>query len=279
MRKIAVYAFIIPSLVGFLIFFLVPFIGGLVSAFNVNGSFGFENFVRTVNNEAFQLAFKNTLLFLLVCVPLNLILPLLVAIAMKGLGEKGRLFKLSYISPIVVPVASVALFWSLLFAPGGTANQLLSVFGLGEVDLLNSGWAIVALSIIYLWKNLGYMMILYLAGLSEIPASYYESASMDGAGAFRRFFHITLPCLRPTTFFVLVLSVVNGFKIFREIYLIAGPYPNESIYMLQHYMNNAFTRGDYAMLTTGAYLIAVVIIAFLLVMFLLNRRGQKKLED
>jgi len=279
MRKIAVYAFIVPSLIGFLVFFFIPFIGGLVSAFDVNGSFSFGNFIRTVNNEAFLLAFKNTLLFLLVCVPLNMIIPLLVADAIKSLGEKGRLFKLSYISPIVVPVASVALFWSLLFSPGGTANQLLSVFGLGETDLLNSGWTIVALSVVYLWKNLGYMMVLYLAGLSEIPPSYYESASMDGAGVFRRFFYITLPCLRPTTFFVLVLSVVNGFKIFREIYLIAGPYPNENIYMLQHYMNNAFSRGDYPTLTAGAYLIAVIIIAFLLVIFLLNRRRQKKLED
>jgi multiple sugar transport system permease protein len=277
MRKVAVYAFLIPSLVGFLIFFLIPFIGGLSYALDVNGTPGVGNFVRTLNNEAFQLAMANTLLFMAVCVPLNIFLPLFVAMAVRGLGERSRLFKLSYISPIVVPVASVALFWSLLTARGGTMNELLAPFGLGEVDFLNSGLAIFVLALVYLWKNMGYMMILYLAGLSEIPPSYNESAAMDGAGILKRFAFVTLPCLRPTIFFVLVLSVANSFKIFREIFLIAGPYPNERIYMLQHSMNTMFTRGNYPMLTSAAYVIAAVIIAFLLAMFWLNRRAQKKL--
>jgi len=279
MRKAAIYAFIVPSLVGFLIFFLIPFISSLSYAFNDGGSFGFGNFVKTLNNEAFLLALGNTLIFMLICVPLNMILPLLVANMIKSLGEKSRLFKLSYISPMVVPVASVALFWSILFAKNGTANQMLDWLGLGGVDFLNSGWAIAVLALVYLWKNLGYMMILYLAGLSEIPPSYYESASLDGAGGIKRFFYITLPCLRPTIFFVLVLSVVNSFKVFREIYLIAGPYPHESMYMLQHYMNNMFSKGDYPMLTTAAFVIAVLIIAFLLIMFMLNRRAERKLKE
>jgi len=276
MRKAAVYAFIIPSLVGFCIFFLVPFFGGLSYALDVNGSLGFGNFARTLGNEAFQLALQNTMLFLVVCVPLNVFLPLFVAIVINNLGERSRLFKLSYISPIVVPVASVALFWSLLTARGGTMNALLAFVGLGQVDFLNSGWAVFVLAIIYLWKYLGYMMILFLAGLSEIPPSFDESAAMDGAGKVKRFFYITLPCLRPTLFFVFVLSVANSFKVFREIFLIAGPYPNESIYMLQHYMNNMFSRGDYPMLTSAAYITAIIIIAFLLFMFMMNRRAQRK---
>ena len=277
MRKAAVYAFLIPSLAGFCIFFLIPFFGGLSYALNVNGSLGFGNFIRTFGNEAFRLALANTLKFMLVCVPLNVFLPLFAAIAVNSIGERSRLFKLSYISPIVVPVASVALFWSLLSARGGTMNALFAFVGLGQVDFLNSGWAIFVLAVIYLWKNLGYMMILYLAGLNEIPSSYHESAEMDGADKFRRFFYVTLPCLRPTIFFVLVLSVANSFKVFREIFLIAGPYPNESIYMLQHYMNNMFSRGDYPMLTSAAYVTAIIIIAFLLFMFTLNRRAQKKM--
>ena len=123
------------------------------------------------------------------------------------------------------------------------------------------------------------MMILYLAGLSEIPPSLHESAAIDGASIFRRFTHITLPCLRPTVFFVLVLSIVNCFKVFRESYLIAGPYPDDSIYMLQNYMNNMFSRGDYPMLTSAAFIIAAIIIALLLCVFALNRRTQRKLEE
>ncbi|MCL1896336.1 MAG: sugar ABC transporter permease [Clostridiales bacterium] len=277
MRKAAVYSFLIPSFVGFCIFFLIPFFGGLSHAFDVNGSFGAGNFTRTMQNEAFQLALYNTLLFLLVCVPLNVFLPLFTAIAVNSIGERSRLFKLSFISPIVVPVASVALFWSLLTARGGTMGALLSFLGLGEVDFLNSRWAIFVLALIYLWKYLGYMMILYLAGLSEIPRSFSESAAMDGAGWARRLAYVTLPCLRPTIFFVLVLSVANSFKVFREIFLIAGPYPNESIYMLQHYMNNMFSRGDYPMLTAAAYITAAIIIAFLLFLFAMNRSSQKRL--
>ena len=276
MRKAAAFSFIVPSLVGLSIFFLIPFFGGLSYALNINGGFGLDNFVRTLGNEAFRLALRNTLIFMAVCVPLNVFLPLFVAMAVNNLGERSRLFKLTYISPIVVPVASVALFWSLLAARGGTLNELLASFGLGQVDFLNSGWAILVLAIIYLWKYLGYMMILYLAGLSEIPPSYGESAAMDGAGKVKSFFYVTLPCLRPTLFFVLVLSIANSFKVFREIFLIAGPYPNESIYMLQHYMNNMFSRGDYPMLTSAAYITAVIIIAFLLFVFAMNRRAQQK---
>lgn len=279
MRKKAIYAFIIPSLAGFCIFFLIPFIAGLGYALNVNGSFGFENFARTVENQAFQLALGNTLLYMLICVPLIIFLPLFTAIAVKSIGERSRLFKLSYIAPMVVPVASVALFWQILVSPGGTMNQLLAFAGLSDVDFLNSGWAIFVLALIYLWKNWGYMMILYLAGLSEIPPSLHESAAIDGANIFRRFTHITLPCLRPTVFFVLVLSIVNCFKVFRESYLIAGPYPDDSIYMLQNYMNNMFSRGDYPMLTSAAFIIAAIIIALLLCVFALNRRTQRKLEE
>jgi len=137
MRKKAIYAFIIPSLAGFCIFFLVPFISGLWYALDVNGTFGFDNFVRTVENEAFQLALSNTLLYMLICVPLNIFLPLFVASAVKSIGDRSRYFKLSYIAPMVVPVASVALFWQILAAPGGTMNEMLAFVGLGEVDFLN----------------------------------------------------------------------------------------------------------------------------------------------
>ena len=277
MRKKAIYLFLIPSLVGFLIFFLIPFVGSIYYAFDIKGSFGFINFIYTLQNEAFQLALKNTLLFLLICVPLNILLPLLVAIAVKSIGEQGRLFRLAYISPLVVPVASVAIFWSILFAPGGTVNHILGTLGIPETDFLHSGWAVLVVALIFLWKNLGYMMVLYLAGLSEIPSSYYESASMDGAGAFQKFRKITLPCLWPTIFFVLVLSVVNCFKVFREMYLITGAYPNESVYMLQHYMNNMFSNTDYARLTSAAFIITAIIVVFLLFMFRLNRRAQKRL--
>ena len=278
MRRKAVLIFLAPSFIGFLLFFLIPFIGSLYYACNVDGMIGLDNLFNTFQNEAFQLAMGNTLKFMLIAVPLNLLIPLLIAIAVKTLGEKSRLFRLAYISPMVVPVASVALFWKILFSKGGTVNQMFSFLGLGQTDFLHSDAALFVIVVVFLWKNLGYMMVLYLAGLSEIPPSYYESASMDGAVASKKFFHITLPCLRPTIFFVLVLSFINSFKVFREIFLIAGQYPDESIYMLQHYMNNMFEAGDYPRLTTAAFILTFIIVVFLFFMYRLNRRIQKRLE-
>ncbi len=274
MRKKSIYIFLIPSLIGFMIFFLIPFVSSLFYAFNDDGRFSVYNFTYTLQNEAFQLALKNTLLFLLICVPLNLLLPLLVAVAVKSIGEQSRLFRLAFISPLVVPVASVAIFWSILFAPGGTIGRILGLFGIPKTDFLHSGWAVLIVALIYLWKNLGYMMVLYLAGLSEVPTSYYEAASMDGAGGVRKFRSITIPCLWPTIFFVLVLSVVNCFKIFRDTYLITGNYPDESVYMLQYYMNNMFHKTDYGRLTSAAFLITAIIVIFLIIMFRLNRKAQ-----
>jgi multiple sugar transport system permease protein len=123
-----------------------------------------------------------------------------VAIAVKSLGEQSRLFRLAYISPLVVPVASVAIFWSIFFAPGGSVNRILSIFGIPTTDFLHSVWAVFVVAIKYLWENLDYMMVLYLAGLSKIPVSYYEAATMDGAGPFQKFREITVPSLRPTIF-------------------------------------------------------------------------------
>ena len=277
MRKKLIYLFLIPSLTGFLIFFLLPFVSSLYYAFYTDGSFSLYYFTYTLQNQGFQLALKNTLLFLVICVPLNLLLPLLVAVAVKGMGEQSRLFRLAYISPLVVPVASVAIFWSILFAPGGTIGRILSLVGISEIDFLHSGWAVFVVALIYLWKNLGYMMVLYLAGLSEIPRSYYEAASVDGAGAFRKFLGITVPCLWPTIFFVLVMSVVNCFKVFRESFLITGSYPDESVYMLQNYMNNMFRKTDYGRLTSATFLITGIIVSFLILMFYFNTRAQKRL--
>jgi multiple sugar transport system permease protein len=115
-------------------------------------------------------------------------------------------------------------------------------------------------------------MILFLAGLQNIPADYYEAASMDGAGTFRKWYNITLVYLTPTTFFVFIMSIINSFKVFRETYLLAGEYPHESIYMLQHFMNNMFKSLDYQKLTSAAFLMALVIVALVFIFFLVERR-------
>jgi multiple sugar transport system permease protein len=143
---------------------------------------------------------------------------------------------------------------------------------------MKTDWARLVIVIVYLWKNIGYNMVLFLAGLQNIPVEYYESANMDGAGSWRKFTHITLICLTPTSFFIFIMSVINSFKVFRETYLISGAYPHDSIYMLQHFMNNMFSSLDYQKLTSAAFIMAAFIYVIVSVLFVFERRVSRSIE-
>ena len=131
---------------------------------------------------------------------------------------------------------------------------------------------------LYLWKNTGYNMVLFLAGLQNIPQEYYESSEIDGAGGWRKFIHITMVYLTPAAFFIFVISIINSFKVFRETYLISGAYPHDSIYMLQHYMNNMFASLDYQKLTSAAFIMAVFIYVLVLSLYKFERKISNAIE-
>jgi multiple sugar transport system permease protein len=135
-----------------------------------------------------------------------------------------------------------------------------------SIDFINSSSAFHVLIFTYIWKNIGYVMILWIGGLSSISLSIYEAAKVDGAGAIRCFWYITLPGLKSTFFIIFILSLVNSFKVFREAYLISGAYPNESIYMLQHLFNNWFVDLDIQKMCAGATMMAVVFIVIVIFM-------------
>lgn len=143
---------------------------------------------------------------------------------------------------------------------------------------MKSEYAFGVLIIVYLWKNIGYSIILFLAGLQSIPKDYYETADLEGAGTLRQLTGITLVYLTPTMFFVVLMSVLNSFKVFRETYLIAGDYPHDSIYMLQHYMNNGFQSLDLQKLSSAAVVMVLCILLGLSVFFVLERRFRQFTE-
>lgn len=273
--------FLAPSLAGFLIFFLIPFAGGFYYSLldsPVNGSFtGLSNYIGLLSNPVFLKAAVNTLLFTGLCVPLNMLFSLGLALLLDK-GVYGRsILRTAFIIPLVVPVASVVLIWQLLFDMQGSLNGLLHHLGIAGLDWMKSEWARGVVMVVYLWKNTGYNMVLFLAGLQNIPAEYYESAEMDGAGAWRKFRSITFVCLTPTTFFVFIMSIINSFKVFRETYLIAGSYPQDGIYMLQHYMNNMFLSLDYQKLTSAAFIMASFIFLLIILFFKAERRISENL--
>lgn len=261
-------AFLLPSLVGLMGMFLVPTADVVRRSFfsAMGNSFvGFDNYQTVLANRSFRLALSNTGRFLVVCIPLLLALSLAVALLLYRQRRLQDLLRTTYLMPLVVPVTSVVLIIQTVFQKNGLLSALCAAFGKAPVDWLNSEYAFYVLVICYLWKNLGYNVVLWLAGLSAIPASLYEAARMDGATGRQRFRYITLPQLRPTLFMTAVLALINSFKVFREAYLVAGQYPHTSIYMLQHVLSNWFTNLDMQKISAAAVLIMAAILVIVAV--------------
>lgn len=210
-----------------------------------------------------MLAVKNTLRFLGTCIPLLILSSLFLALLIQKTGDRKRGFQAAFLIPMAVPIASVVLFWRLVFDKNGFLNEFLQMFSIAPVDWMNEGTAFAVLVISYLWKNMGYFIVLWLAGLNGIPVTYYEAARVDGANGWKCFFYITLPQLASTFTMITVLAFVNSFKVFREAYLIAGDYPHKSIYMLQHLFNNWFVSLDIQKMSTAAVLLAATISVFI----------------
>ncbi len=265
------FAFVAPSLAGCLLFVVVPFVDALSRSFRqgLDGGFaGFAHYAEIFTNPAFQQAAFNTARFIGLCVPILLVLSLGLALLLTKPVFGRSTLRASFLLPMALPVASVALLWQVLFNVNGLMNNILQGVGLARIDWMRTDWALFCLIVSYLWKNVGYNMVLFLAGLGGISPALYEAASVDGASGIRQFFAITLPCLKPTLFTTTVLALLNSFKAYREAYLVAGNYPQGSIYLLQHTMNNWFTALDIEKLSAAATVTAIVI--FLLVA-LLNR--------
>ncbi len=278
-NRIWLAIFIGPSVAGFLVFYLLPYILGIYYSF-IDNAFsrnfvGVANYIQLFQSESFRKAASNTLFFTGICVPSIMLISLMLALLINKDIHFRNVLRTVLVSPLVVPVASVVMFWQILFHEKGMANSILSAFEVEAVDWMNTKWSVVVVLVIYLWKNIGYNLVLFLAGLQNIPRQYYESADIDGASSFKKFTKITLVYLTPTTFFVFIMSIINSFKVFREIYLTSGDYPHDSIYMLQHYMNNTFAALDYQKLTSAAFVMGFVIYILVFVLFRAERKISK----
>ena len=274
-------SFLLPGFCGVAFFSFLPFMDVIRSSFvqAVSGRFcGLENYRIVLHNRAFLLAEKNTLRFLLVCLPLllgiSLVLAFLLHAWQMAFHQKLRLLKAAYLVPMAIPAASIVLLWKLMFDKHGFVNGILHLCGIHAIDWMNTGAAFFVLVFSYIWKNLGYTMVLWLAGLSSISPDLYEAAEMDGAGRMTQFFKITLPLIRPLIFTIVVLSFLNSFKVFREAYLVAGNYPQEDIYLLQHLFNNWFTDLSVDKMAAGSVLLALVIAVFVLLLQKLWERNE-----
>jgi len=276
-RPVAPLLFILPGLLGFGLFYLWPFVVSVGYSFLSRphgGQFvGLANYVALLQNPAYLLGLRNTLFFMGVSVPLNMGLALGIALLLRPLGEGVKqLLVLIFLIPLVIPSGSMVFFWQQLFAQQGILNGWLDQLGHTPINWLGSNHARGVVITIFVWKSLGFNMVLFLAGLANIPKAYHEAAGVDGAGKWYIFTRITLPCLLPTVVIVSLMSIVNSFKVFRELYLLMGSHPHPSVYMLQHFMNNNFFSLNYPRLTTATTLLSLAIGLIAMGLFRLERR-------
>jgi len=274
-KKLKSAAFLSPSLLGLLVFFVLPFVVVIYYSMvdnPINHQFVFlTNFMNVIQNQAFLQASKNTAMFSIIVVPLAVVLSLALAILIDSrIPFKSQL--------MMVPVASIVLIWQVLFHYNGAINGILQNFGVNPIDWLKSDYSQIVIIILFLWKNLGYDMILFMAALGNIPKDLLEVTTLDSSSTLVQFFYIKLRFLSPTILFVTILSLINSFKIFREVYLLTGDYPYDTLYMLQNFMNNTFQSMDYQKLSAAAILMAIVMVIIIGVLFYTENKYGEDVE-
>ncbi|MBQ8117161.1 MAG: sugar ABC transporter permease [Lachnospiraceae bacterium] len=274
--------FIAPSMLGVLVFFVIPFM--VVIYYStvdnpISKQFvGLENFKLVLNNAAFRTAVSNTARFSAIAVPLSVVLSLMLAIVLDMKLPFRSQFRTFFLSPMMVPVASIVLIWQVLFHNNGMVNDIIMHFGMERIDWFKSTHSTEVVVLLFLWKNLGYNMILFMAALASVPKDLLEVARLENASPWQVFLHIKLRYLSSTILFVTIMSLINSFKIFREIYLLTADYPHDAIYMLQHYMNNKFRNLDYQALSAAAILMSLVMIVIIGFLFVVENYFGKDVE-
>ena len=274
-----------PILFGTMVFFALPFVLVVFYSFGIGRQFSFvglENYKKVLNSEAFQLAARNTVKFLILGVPMLLVLALGIALLLKQkfpmqIRRNNRIkspkkstfmqmqltpkiapqFVTTLVLPLVLPIASIVMFVEWIVPQSVLESE-------------NAFWVLLAL---YLWKNCGYITILLLAGLSMIPQGLYDTAAIEGANGWQKLWYVTLPLLKPSLVFSAVIGIIQNFKSYREAFLLSGRHPNESIYLLQHFLNNNFENLNYTRLAVASVLTALPIVLIMIVVLLLKKRG------
>ncbi|HKS44437.1 MAG TPA: sugar ABC transporter permease [Amycolatopsis sp.] len=279
------WSFILPNFLGFAALTLVPVVFALLLAFTDWDSYntpkwiGFENFGRMLGSDAFWNALSNTTWYAVGHIPLTLAASLGLAVLLNQKLRGIGVFRTAFFFPYVTSLVAVAVVWNMLFSPDvGPVNQLLRAVGIENPPGWTSSttWAMPALVITSVWRDMGYYMVLYLAGLQAIPAELYEAARIDGAGAWKRFWHVTVPSLRPTTFFVLVMLTISSFKVFDLVQIMTEGGPGNSTQVLsQLIFREGITQGRFGYSSAISMALFAIVLIITLAQFRLQRRNER----
>lgn len=266
--------FLLPYLLVFIMFRLGPGIAGLLTSFtkwNIIGSpelVGIDNFTMLMKDKMFHTALLNTVYFMAITAPTLIIAGLFLAILLNA-PIKGKAFARTVIfAPYVVMSTVVGIIWNWIYDGNiGLLNYALSFVGIGKVEwLTSSGMAMISIAITTSWWLVGYNMVLFLAGLQEIPEELYESAKIDGAGAWRRLTSVTLPLLLPTTFVVVMMTVINCFQVFDQVYVMTGGGPGTATLTLVQYLyHQAFSNFNLGYGSAIGFALFAILVLFAIV--------------
>ena len=264
-KHIHALLFLLPSLLGVSIFFIFPFTGTLYYSVTTGISdlhfVGLENFTDLLVNPVFQLAIKNTFSFLALGVPLLVGFALMIGILLDKIPKLS--YRLAILSPLILPSATLVLGMDILLGNQSLLNVLLEKWNMSPVNMVDSQYTFAFVVGVYLVKNLGYMLILITSAIGSVSKEYREAFALDSISEIKYTTFVLLPTIKPMIFFVTILSVMNGLKISKEMQLMFGNYPPNSVYMIQNFMNNNFFKLNYQRLSTAAILVIIVITIFI----------------
>jgi len=275
--KYAPYLFLLPAIVLLSVFLFLPVIFSFILSLTnfdvrclgdfINTKFVFlQNYTRLLSDPLFWKATKNTLYFTFVGVPLSIFVSLMAALLLNSPLIKFRnFFRTGYFTPVVTTLVAVAVVWRWLYHPEyGPINYFLKLLDLPTVNWLEDPkWAMPAIIIMAVWKNFGYNMVIFLAGLQAIPQSYYEAAAIDGADEVRSFFYITLPLLKPTTLFVFITTTIGYLQLFAEPHIMTQGGPlNSTLSIVQYMYNHGFKFFNLGYASAISYVLFLMIFCF-----------------
>ena len=273
--------FIAPQLIGLLVFSLGPTLFALYisltswDGFGNKTFIGFGNFIEQVQNPEFQIALRNTIFYTVIAVPGGMLLALLIALGLNNVRGK-TIYRLFYFMPVVTSSVAVSVIWLyLLNGDFGIINGYLrTTFGLNPPNwLVDDRFVIPAIALVGIWWGLGFNMVIFLAGLQNVPQSLLEAAEIDGANKWQSFLNVTLPILSPTTFFVLILSVIGSFQVFDQAYVMTGGGPGRASYtMVYHIYRSAFEAFTFGKSSAAA----VILLGIILLLTVFQFWGQKR---
>lgn len=279
-EAIAGYFFIMPQLVGILVFSLLPVLAVICLTFfrwsivGVPKFVGLANYIDQFTSEDMGKAIINTLYYTILVIPVQLLFALLLSVALNNI--KGKIvYRVIYFSPVVTNSVAVSMVWMWLYnGEFGILNMLLKTIGIqGPNWIVDTQWVMPSIAVMSIWQGMGYYMVLFLSGLQGIPSVYYEAARIDGASGISQFRHITLPMLSSTTFFIIIMAIIGSFQVFDQTFIMTNGGPAKASYCLVlHIYQNAFQFFKMGIATTAA----VIMFALIMIVTIIQFKIQKK---